>query len=236
MASDVSVTTAIAQQNRTTNTSTQLAQDFDSFLTLLTTQLQNQDPLSPLDTNQFTQQLVSFAGVEQQINSNQKLDSLVQMQLSNVFSSALGYVGLDVHYLSSELSYGGTGGATVNYSLADAAAANQINIYDESGTLVYSAQGDTGAGAHEFAWDGKSTGGKVMPAGNYTIKIDALDSAGDSVDSTVVVPGRVRGVETQDGIVHLLVGDRAVALSNVLNASTPEEEQKTADATTTTVQ
>lgn len=236
MASDVSVSTAIAQQNRTTSTSTQLAQDFDSFLTLLTTQLQNQDPLSPLDTNQFTQQLVSFAGVEQQINSNQKLDSLVQMQLSNVFSSALGYVGLDVHYLSSELSYGGTGGATINYSLSDAAATNQINIYDESGKLVYSAQGDTSAGAHEFVWDGKSTGGQEMPAGNYTIYIDALDSAGDSVDSTVVVPGRVRGVETQDGIVHLLIGDRAVSLSNVLNASMPDEEQQTAEVSTTTVQ
>ncbi len=234
MASDVSISTALAQQSRTASTGSKLAEDFDSFLTLLTTQLQNQDPLSPLDTNQFTQQLVSFAGVEQQINSNQKLDSLVQMQLSNVFSSALGYVGLDVNYLSSELSYDGTGGAKISYSLSDAAASNQVNIYNESGELVYSAQGDTSSGAHEFVWDGKSTGGETMPAGNYSIYVDALDSAGDVVDSSIVVPGRVRGVETQDGVVHLLIGDRAVALSNVLNAATPEEETQTADAGTDT--
>ena len=79
MASDVTISNALNSQQSTLNSSAQLAEDFDSFLQLLTTQLQNQDPLSPLDTNEFTSQLVQFAGVEQQINVNQKLNSLVSL-------------------------------------------------------------------------------------------------------------------------------------------------------------
>lgn len=236
MTSDVSLNTALTQQNRTASTGAKLAEDFDSFLTLLTTQLQNQDPLSPLDTNQFTQQLVSFAGVEQQINSNQKLDSLVQMQLSNAFSAALGYVGLDVRYLSNELSYSGTGESKISYSLEKSAREASVNIFDEAGKLVYSAKVDPAQGPHDFTWNGKSTGGQQMPAGTYTIKIDAADAAGTPVKSTSVVPGRVKGVETQNGIIHLLVGDRAVPIANILNAALPPEEKKLADNTTTTIQ
>lgn len=234
---DVTLDTALSQQSKTASTSSRLAEDFDSFLTLLTTQLQNQDPLSPLDTNQFTQQLVSFAGVEQQINSNQKLDSLVQMQLSNVFSASLGYVGLDVRYLSNELAYGGAGAAKISYSLEKSAKEATVNIFDETGKLVYSAKADSAQGAHDFEWNGKSTGGQQMPEGSYTVKIDAVDATGTPVKSTTVVPGRVRGVETQGGIVHLLVGDRAVPLGNVLNAALPDDEQDlAATGTTTTIQ
>lgn len=235
MASDVSLNAALTQQNRTSATGARLAEDFDSFLTLLTTQLQNQDPLSPLDTNQFTQQLVSFAGVEQQINANQKLDSLVQMQLSNAFSASLGYVGLDVRYLSNELAYAGTGSTKISYSLEASARTARMNIYDDSGSLVYSATVAPEQGPHDITWDGKSTGGQQMKAGTYTIKIDALDAKGTPVKSTTVVPGRVKGVETQSGLIHLLVGDRAVPLANVLNASLPAEE-KQASATTPTLQ
>ena len=79
MVSDVTINSALNQQQKTESAKTGLAEDFAQFLTLLTVQLQNQDPLSPMDTTEFTNQLVAFTGVEQQINTNQKLDSLVAM-------------------------------------------------------------------------------------------------------------------------------------------------------------
>src|SRR5271163_921986 len=73
--------------------SQQIAGNFQSFLQLLTTQLQNQNPLDPLDTNQFTQQLVEFAGVQQQINTNDSLATLVSLQQTAQSSQALQFVG-----------------------------------------------------------------------------------------------------------------------------------------------
>ncbi|MCB9979368.1 MAG: flagellar hook capping family protein [Rhodospirillales bacterium] len=230
------IDTVVQQQQKTTTGVASLAKDFDQFLTLLTTQLQNQDPLSPMDTNQFTQQLVSFAGVEQQINSNQKLDSLVQMQLSNAFSASLGYVGLDVSYLSNEIAYDGTTPATINYALESTARTVTVNILDESGSLVYSGPGKTVSGKNAFVWDGKSTGGAPLPEGTYTVRIDALDDTDGIVGSSTVVSGRVRGVETQQGIIHLLIGERAVPMANILNAAIPPEEKLTDAQGTTTIQ
>lgn len=221
------IDTAVQQQQRTTLSGASLAKDFDQFLTLLTTQLQNQDPLSPMDTNQFTQQLVSFAGVEQQINGNQKLDALVQMQLSNAFSASLGYVGLDVSYLSNEVAYDGKTPAKINYALEGTAKTVNINILDESGKVVFSGPGQTTTGNNSFTWNGKTTGGAPLPEGTYTVKIDATNDKGAIVKSSTVVSGRVRGVESQKGIIHLLVGDRAVPMANVLNAAVPPEVKPT---------
>src|ERR1700675_2201733 len=99
-------TTTATPATATSNTSTaqaagavgsqQLAGNFDTFLKLLTTQLQNQDPLSPLDTNQFTQQLVEFASVEQQVNMNSNLQTLISMQQSSESLQALQLVGDNV--------------------------------------------------------------------------------------------------------------------------------------------
>ena len=101
MASDVTITGALQNAQNTQQQSVTLAEDFSQFLTLLTTQLQNQDPLSPMDSTEFTNQLVQFSQVEQQINSNKKLDNLVQLQLASVSNVALGYVGLDISYISA---------------------------------------------------------------------------------------------------------------------------------------
>ena len=106
--SPVSINTALDQQSKTDAASTQLSKDFNEFLILLTTQLQNQDPLSPMDTTEFTNQLVAFAGVEQQINTNQKLDSLVSLGLGNALGSAQSYIGKEISYISSEFTHSDT--------------------------------------------------------------------------------------------------------------------------------
>ncbi len=222
MTSDVNLNTAVQQQTNTANSSASLASDFTQFLTLLTTQLQNQDPLSPMDTSEFTNQLVMFSGVEQQINANQKLDSLVALGLTNGFTSALGYVGLDISYVSSDLYYDGSRPVEINYALDGQAVTSKISITDEDGKEIFTADASK-SGRDSFTWDGTLKGGGKAEPGTYQVHINALDIDNKPVGSTTVVSGRVEGVETQNGSIFLLVGDRAVSVSNVLNANQPKD-------------
>lgn len=222
MVSDVGISTALDQQSQTNAASSQLAEDFSQFLNLLTVQLQNQDPLSPMDTTEFTNQLVAFTGVEQQINTNQKLDSLVALQLGNVMGSALGYVGLEASYVSSEFFSDGENPSTINYALNGTAVEATIRILDESGSQVFEAQAEKSAGSHEFIWDGLDSFGNPVEPGTYEVRIDALDSNDAAVTATTVVEGTVRGVETQNGSIFLLIGERAVSVGNILSVNEPE--------------
>lgn len=224
MVSDVTVGTALDQQSKTAQASTKLADDFSQFLNLLTVQLQNQDPLSPMDTTEFTNQLVAFSGVEQQINTNQKLDDLVALQLGNTLGSALTYVGMDVSYVSSELSFDGETPVKINYALDTPAVESKLRVFDESGEVVFEAEANKSLGNNEFLWDGTLKNGGMAEPGTYEVKIDALDIDGNPISSTTVVTGNVRGVETQNGLVFLLVGERAVSVGNILNASQPKEK------------
>lgn len=231
MAVDPVTSTGAAKnaQNTVQNKIT-LAEDFSQFLTLLTTQLQNQDPLSPMDSTEFTNQLVQFSQVEQQINSNQKLDDLVALQLSSISSVALGYVGMDISYLSAEANYDGETPVTVNYSLSDAAIEAKINIYDAEGELVYSGAVPKEAGRHEFTWAGIETDGDAVGEGTYTVKIDAIDADDEPIQTSTAVSGRVRGIETQNGVVMVLVGERAVPISTILQARVPDAAPATPPA------
>lgn len=220
MVSDVSFNTVLDQQSKTQAASTNLAKDFAQFLTLLTVQLQNQDPLNPMDSTEFTNQLVAFTGVEQQINTNQKLDNLVSLQLGSSYSSSLNYVGKNISYLSSDFNFDGNP-SKITYALEGAAVESKIRIFDAAGTMIYQADGSRNTGQQSFTWDGKKTDGSKAAPGTYEIRVDALDAAGKPVEATTVVTGTVRGVETQNGGIFLLVGDRAVSVANVLNTSTP---------------
>ncbi len=217
-----SINTALSDQSKTAIAGQKLATDFNDFLRLLTTQLQNQDPLSPMDSTEFTNQLVAFTGVEQQINTNQKLDNLVAMGVGNGFTSALSYVGMDINYLSAEMNFDGATPVKINYALEKNAKTAKINIMDEQGKTIYSKDINPSVGNRDFTWDGSLTnGGKAKP-GTYQLKISAFDTDDAVVKSTTVVTGRVRGIETQNGLIFALVGDRAVALSTIINATRPQ--------------
>jgi len=223
MVSDVTIGSALDSQSKTAQAQTGLAEDFAQFLTLLTVQLQNQDPLSPMDTTEFTNQLVAFSGVEQQINTNQKLDDLVALQLNNALGSALGYVGLNASYVSSEFFSDGENPVKINYALDGVAVDADIRILNSTGDVVFEGPGQTAAGSHEFIWDGLDNFGNPVEPGTYNVQIDALDFDDVAVGSSTVVEGRVRGAETQGGLTFLLIGERAVSLGNVLNVSEPDE-------------
>lgn len=225
MTSDVNINSVLTNQQKNANATTKLASDFTQFLTLLTTQLKNQDPLSPMESTEFTNQLVNFTGVEQQINTNQKLDSLIAMNLGTGFSSALGYVGKNISYLSNEANFDGAKPVKITYAVTEGKpVTTKINIYDKDQRLIVSKDVSSATGAKEFVWDGKNKDGGTVPPGTYTIRVDALDQNDKPLKTSTVVSGRVKGIETQNGATMLLVGERAVAIGSVINVTEIEQQ------------
>src|SRR5919206_45605 len=170
-----------------------LAGNFDTFLRILTTQLKNQNPLDPLDTNQFTQQLVQFAGVEQQINMNQQLTSLVALQKANQVTSAMSFLGATatVDGASTKLA---SGRASWSFSV-DKPSTGTITIKDSAGQTAYSGAFPLNAGSQSFVWDGRGTNGTQWPDGAYTLSITAKDASGQSVAVSTTVNGTVDAVD-----------------------------------------
>lgn len=197
-----------------------LSDNFDSFLQLLTTQLQNQDPLEPLDSNEFVAQLVQFTEVEQSIETNSLLEHLLAKQNTTQTTAALGYIGQTVEAKgdTGSLSDGGT--IEYTYSLPDKAAATQIIIQNASGNAVAALPGQTAAGKHTLVWDGTDTSGNQLPPGKYTINVIAEDSDSNKIDATTSVVSQVTGVETDDHGVFLTIGDVKIPLEDII-AVTP---------------
>jgi flagellar basal-body rod modification protein FlgD len=167
-----------------------IANNFMAFLQLLTTQLQNQNPLEPLDTNQFTQQLVQFAQVEQQLRSNDQLETLVALQKSTQASAALDFVGKTV-VISGATTHLGSDGNTVWTFSSPKPASATVTIKDSTGQTAFSSNYSISSGRQDFVWDGRGTNGQRWPAGNYTMSITAKDANGQTVAITTDVQGIV---------------------------------------------
>jgi flagellar basal-body rod modification protein FlgD len=172
-----------------------LADDFNSFLQLLTAQLKAQDPLSPLDANQFTQQLVQFSGVEQAIKTNQALGQLVALMQGDQITRSLDYLGAEVEAAGGTVRLGAGGAAQLSYQLAESASRVQIEIYDAGGRLVATQEGRTTAGRHSVPWDGRAPNGTALAEGLYRFDVLASDAAGGPVPVTTTIRGVVDGVE-----------------------------------------
>jgi flagellar basal-body rod modification protein FlgD len=186
-------TTSTNTTTTTASTTTPgIADNFQTFLTLLTTQLQNQNPLDPLDTNQFTQQLVQFAGVEQQLKSNDQLKSLIDIEKSAQATQALIYVGNTVAVDGSTQQFDGS--ATWNLKAAkDTTAA--ITITNSSGQTVYSGNFSLNQGNASFVWDGKGNDGTQWPAGAYKLTATGKDTTGKDVAIATEIQGVVDSVD-----------------------------------------
>ena len=202
-----------------------LASNFETFLSLLTSQLKNQDPLSPVDSNQFTAQLTQMAGVEQQLLTNELLKSLVAAQGGGDLASASNYIGKDATAAWSATKFK-DGKADWSYEVASNADSVTLEVLDGSGNVVWS--GDAPAkttGVHEFSWDGEATTGNDGQEDQvYTLKVVAKDAAGGAIDAQVLTHGRITGVEMYDGETYLTVGNSILPLSSVIAL----EESRTA--------
>ncbi len=191
-----------------------LADTFDTVLALLTTQLKNQDPLDPMKSSEFTSQLVEFAGVEQSINANKKLDQLVQLQTSNQLNSAVAFIGKIVEVISDLLLLK-DGAAKISYGLDRNAAQTIISITDQNGRAVRSVQGETAAGRHEFEWDGRDSNGVQLPDGVYRFSVVATDGDDETIDTIAASFGRVTGVEVVENAPRLNIGELGVPFDAV---------------------
>jgi flagellar basal-body rod modification protein FlgD len=185
--------TTTADKTTTASTATTgIADNFQTFLTLLTTQLQNQNPLDPLDTNQFTQQLVQFAGVEQQLKSNDQLKSLIAIEKSAQATQALIYVGNTVAVDGSTTHLDGS--ATWNLKAPKGTNA-AVTITNSTGQTVYSGKFTLANGNSSFVWDGKGNDGTQYPAGDYKMTATGTDSSGKNVAIASEVQGVVDSVD-----------------------------------------
>jgi flagellar basal-body rod modification protein FlgD len=200
-----------------------LTENFDNFLNLLTKQLQHQDPLSPLDTNEFTQQLVQFTGVEQAIATNTKLDALISLQTASQASTAISYLGTTIDAESSQIALV-DGESTFEYALGEDAERTAIMIVDAQGKVVRQEVGETKAGKHSFTWNGEDNDGSDLPDGVYSIEVAALTPEGKTIDSAVGITGTVSGVQIVDGQIVLSIGELQVPFSQVYAVREGEEE------------
>lgn len=191
-----------------------LASNFDTFLKLLTAQLQNQDPLEPMDSAKFTEQLVQYSSVEQGIYTNKNLETLIALQQGGGLGSAVNYIGREVAALNSSAALT-SGAANWTYSLPREAASVSLTVTDASGKTVFSGTGPTAAGSNNVAWDGRTNAGAAAPDGIYTLSVKALDSAGGTLTSPITLKGKVDSVSTLNGEVLLSVGGVALKLNDV---------------------
>lgn len=173
-----------------TTSSQGIADNFQTFLTLLTTQLQHQNPLDPLDTNQFTQQLVQFAGVEQQLKSNDQLKQLIAIEKSAQSTQALVYVGNTVAVDGSKTQLDKS--ATWNLVSPQATSAT---ITSATGQTAYSGNFNLKQGNASFVWDGKGNDGTQWPAGSYTLTATGKDSKGNDLAISTEIQGVVDSVD-----------------------------------------
>ncbi len=204
-----------------------IAGNFDTFLSILTTQLKNQNPLDPLDTNQFTAQLVQFSGVEQQLKTNEFLEALLLNTQTSYRADAVSYIGKQVS-ASGETAELVDGGAYWAYN-AEANVANAtVSIKDAAGNVVYTETGSLNAGPGAFLWDGVGSDGNTKPDGIYTIEIKGTNLAGNEVKVSTSSVGIVTGVDFSGSEPMLTVGKNKVALSDVtdiqLVSETPAED------------
>lgn len=209
-----SPTTSSDQSSTLTKSSSGIADNFQTFLTLLTTQLQNQNPLDPLDTNQFTQQLVQFAGVEQQLKSNSQLEALVKLQTTAQATQALNFVGAtavvdgSTTTLSNSISAWG-----INVPSASTVS---VSITNSAGQTVFTGDYKMAAGDHQsFVWDGRGNDGTKWPDGKYKMTAVGKDGNGKSVAVSTEVQGVVDSADLSASPPLLSIGGQSFTVDQV---------------------
>src|SRR5215475_11343889 len=208
-----------ASSSLSSSTGNTLAGNFQTFLTLLTTQLQNQNPLDPMDTNQFTQQLVEFAQVEQQLKSNDQLATLVSIEKSAQSTTALAFVGQNVA-VDGQTATLQNSSATWSFQVPKPISAN-VTITNATGQTVYSGSYTMDTGSQTFNWDGRDNTGTLWPDGKYTISITGKDASGQTVSVPTEVEGLVDSVDLTQTPPTLSMGGQDYTLDKVKRVVRP---------------
>jgi flagellar basal-body rod modification protein FlgD len=217
----VSATTSVstATTSTTSSSSSTTALTSEEFLSLLVSELQNQDPLNATSTTDFINQLTSYANFSQQQSINSNLGSLASSFSSLVTLNSVNYIGHTVEAKTDTATLT-NGSATFGYSLSSAAENVSITIKDSSGNTVWTGSGTGNSGSNTFTWDGTNSSGKQLSdGGQYTISVTATDSAGNSVLNYTTVTGMVTGIDTSTSTPSLTVNGVAVSASNIIGVT-----------------
>ena len=201
-----SSTSSVPENSESAGAKAKLNEDLNRFLTLLVTQLQNQDPLDPLDATEFTSQLVQFASVEQQIFQNSNLEKLLNLQETNQISQMVDFIGKRVEYFGQELSLE-KGNAEFSYVMPLSVVDANVNISNSAGQNVFFAKGDTTAGKHTVIWDGVDKNGNQQSDGKYSVLVSGTDPQGNLVTIEHLMVGSVSGAGVEESQVKLFIGE-----------------------------
>ncbi len=220
LTSTLGTSTSSAQQtaaSQTASSQQQLAANMNTFLELLTAQLQHQDPLNPMDTSQFTNQLVLFAQVQQQIDINQNLETMMGSQNSSALASSANYLGTTVTAVSSSLPLQSSS-ATFYYTTPSDAQSVSAVITDSAGNIVDTLSGNATAGTHSLTWNGANVSGGTAPDGTYTVTVTATGTNGGTTQLDTAVNGKVTGIAVDPNNNQPMVelGSVGVDLSNLI--------------------
>lgn len=215
--------TAATTNSQSGQSKAKLEEDLNRFLTLLVTQLKNQDPLDPMDSTEFTSQLVQFASVEQQIFQNSKLESLVALQQAGQTSTMVDYIGMTVEVEGKKLPLE-NGGAEFTYTMPSGAKSAKITITNEDGVTVLKRDAEIAPGKHKFEWDGTGDTGATLSDGTYNVLVSGLDHNGEILQISHTVFGRVTGASAEGGFPTLtLAGNIPADLGKLISVKeTPQ--------------
>lgn len=203
----------------TTSDSKSLSSNYEMFMTLLVTQMQNQDPLSPTDASKFTDQLVQYSSVEQQIKMNAHLANLEALSTTQNASNLVSYIGKTVQAEGKTSTYDGKNAATWNFTSSAKADAATIKVTNANGDLVYTTTQSLKNGSNSFSWNGTTTSGGTATAGDYTIAVSGTDSSGNSVTIDTGVDGVVTAVDFSGTTPMLTVGGQSISAYKVTTVS-----------------
>jgi flagellar basal-body rod modification protein FlgD len=197
----------------------------ETFLKLLTTQMQNQDPMSPMDNQQFIQQLTQFSSLEQLMGLQNSMDSVYMAMASMNNSSMANLLGTEVVGVGDKQHYSGEGETTFNWNSSEAATELSISVMDENGKNVATFQvpGGCEAGEGSFTWNGKKgvVGGGRLPEGTYTFKVNGTDVKGELVSIEEWVRGIVSEMDYSGEVPQPSIQGVPIDLSSIVRLSLP---------------
>jgi flagellar basal-body rod modification protein FlgD len=216
--SGVTGSTSSATTSSLTSSSTGIADNFQSFLSILTTQLKNQNPLDPMNTDAFTQQLVQFSQVEQQLKTNSFLEALVNASTTsqNSSSNAMSLIGKEVTVKTTASELKG-GAANWMFSASAKSDAATITVKDAKGNTVFETTKPVLSGENRFVWDGKASDGSTAPDGSYSISVAGKDVSGGAISIDTQMAGKVDGVDLTGTEPYLMVGTARISVSSVVS-------------------
>lgn len=203
-----------AAQTNSGSSAESIAKTKSDYLNLLTTQLKNQDPTKPTDNEAFTQQITALNSLEQQLNTNTKLDALVSSlsgsTVATQLSSSVDYIGKSVEVENDTFKLRQTGEPKLGYDVPKGITNSVISISNERGQVVGSYRGQTTEGKQNLVWDGRDFNGNRLPEGTYKISVTLTDTNNQQSSAKTYAFGEVTSIELQDNKASVVIDDSYV--------------------------